>query len=62
MKTVADLAAMQAQHTNTRQHKNERSQRFTKQLSQGSSQFATKTNAASSKSILKLSENSQIAK
>jgi len=36
MKTVADLAAMQAQHTNPRQHKQERSQRFSKQLSQGS--------------------------
>ena len=51
---------MQAQqHPNARVQKLDRTQRFSKQLSQGSGSFATKTNTnASTKSMIRLSENS----
>lgn len=56
MKTTAELTSMQASLSNSRIGKLDRTQRFAKQLSQGSSNFGTKV--SSSKNIVRLSENS----
>lgn len=55
MKTASD------QQHSSRMAKPERTQRISKQLSQGSNNFLTKTNA-SSKTLARLSENSLMAK
>ena len=57
MKTTAELTSMQASLSNSRIGKLDRTQRFAKQLSQGSSNFATKV-PSTSKNIVRLSENS----
>ena len=52
---------MQGAQGNCRVQKLDRTQRFTKQLSQGAKNFATRTQATN-KTIARLSENSQFSK
>ena len=57
MKTSTELGGMQSASSNPRIGKLDRTQRFSKQLSQGSSNFSTKI-SGSTKNIVRLSENS----